>query len=74
MFRSLRLGSFLHITIFQIRVPSEEEDSWLVHLQDNPAIKLLGANVYEAFCESASDKPESVGWGAYFHDACSSWF
>jgi len=71
---SLPLAKLIPILSAQILVPSEEEDSWLVHLQDNPAIKLLGANVYEAFCESASAKPECVGWGASFYDACSSWF
>jgi len=71
---SLPLAKLIPILSAQIRVPSEEEDTWLLHLQDNPAIKLLGANVYEAFCESASDKPASVGWGEYFYNAYSSWF
>merc|ERR1711936_1360128 len=45
---SLPLAKLIPILSAQIRVPSEEEDTWLLHLQDNPAIKLLGANVYEA--------------------------
>jgi len=69
---SLPLAKLIPILSAQIHVSSEEEDAWLVHLQDNPAIKLLGANVYEAFCEPSAAKP--VGWGEYLYEAASSWF
>jgi len=73
---SLPLAKLIPILTAQIRVPSEEEDAWLVHLQENPAIKLLGANVYEAFCDSGSGSTHNrdLGWGEYFYKAASSWF
>lgn len=73
---SLPLAKLIPILTAQIRVPSDEEDAWLIHLQENPAIKLLGANVYEAFCESASGASQNKtgGWGEYLYKTASSWF
>jgi len=48
-------------------------DLWLLHLQDNPGIKLLGANVYEAFCQQKQQQ-EVEGWGEFLRNSASSWF
>jgi len=72
---SLPLAKLIPILTAQIRVPLEEEDAWLIHLQDNPAIKLLGANVYEAFCQAGgTSHNQAEGWGDYLYRAASSWF
>eukprot|EP00092_Neocalanus_flemingeri_P017610 GFUD01019052.1.p1 GENE.GFUD01019052.1~~GFUD01019052.1.p1 ORF type:complete len:405 (+),score=96.76 GFUD01019052.1:382-1596(+) len=72
---SLPLAKLIPILTAQIRVPSDEEDAWLIHLQDNPAIKLLGANVYEAFCQNGgTSQSKTEGWGEYLYKTASSWF
>jgi len=73
---SLPLAKLIPILTAQIKVsPEDEGDAWLIHLQDNPAIKLLGANVYEAFCQAGYDKEnQNVGWGEYLYKTATSWF
>lgn len=51
-----------------------DPDLWLVHLHDNPGSKLLGANVYETFCQQQKDPPAEEGWGVYLLQSASSWF
>jgi len=51
-----------------------DADHWLVHLQDNPGAKLLGANVYETFCQQQKEQPSEEGWGDYLLQSASSWF
>jgi len=72
---SLPLAKLIPILTAQIRVPDQEIDAWLTHLQENPPIKLLGANVYEAFCQAGSSSlNQSEGWKEYLYTAASSWF
>merc|ERR1711874_92553 len=39
---SLPLAKLIPILSAQVRAPPDEDDAWLSHLQENPAIKLLG--------------------------------
>jgi len=71
---SLHLAKLIPILSAQIRVPDQEDDAWLTHLQDNPPIKLLGANVYEAFCQVGLSPQNQSSWAEYFYEAASSLF
>jgi peroxin-3 len=73
---SLPLAKLIPILSAQVRAPPDEDDAWLTHLQENPPIKLLGANVYEAFSEPrpAPDKPQTSGWGEYLYNTALNWF
>ena len=58
----------------QVLVPDGQEDVWLSHLQESPSIKVLGANVYETFCQppAAEAQPE-LSWTAWMADAAANW-
>ena len=55
-------------------MPDGQEDVWLSHLQESPSIKVLGANVYETFCQppAAEAQPE-LSWTAWMADAAAKW-
>jgi len=73
---SLPLAKLIPILTAQIRISQEEEDDWLLLLQDNTSLKLLGANVYEAFCEMNTQMSDagSSGWGEYVFKTIKSFF
>jgi len=56
-----------------LRGLASNPDLWLLHLQDNPGTKLLGANVYEAFCQQKQQQ-DVEGWGDFLRRSASSWF
>jgi len=63
---SLPLAKLIPILSAQAHINDDEDDEWLSHLQDNPSVKLLGANVYETFSEISSKPTNSLeSWGDY---------
>jgi len=54
---SLPLPKLLPILAAMERVEEGDTDPWLALLQDSAALQTLGANVYEAFCESPQASP-----------------
>jgi len=57
---SLAVAKLIPILSGLVHNPQEEQDLWLLHLLEDPNMKLLGANVYETFCqvESKEDAKE----------------
>ena len=45
--------------IHQVSIDEAEQDMWLCHLSDNQAVKTLGANIYETFCQQSSKTSSS---------------
>jgi len=74
---TLHLAKLIPILTAQARTLETEPDLWLAHLQDHSGIKVLGANVYEAFCLSRSDvREEMVGqesWGNFLVRSATTW-
>jgi len=54
---ALPLPKLLPILAAMEKVEEGDMDPWLALLQDSAAIQTLGANVYEAFCESPQASP-----------------
>lgn len=72
---SLPVAKLIPILSAQVRLTDGETDMWLSHLQDNPSLRSLGANVYEAFCQSPPESsPEEEGWGTALYRSVSSWY
>merc|ERR1719186_1118509 len=63
---SLAVAKLIPILSGLVHNPQEEQDLWLLHLLEDPNMKLLGANVYETFCqvESKEDAQEDSWLGA----------
>jgi len=60
---SLPVAKLIPILSAQVRLSQGENDEWLNHLQDNPSLRSLGANVYEAFTSSPQESSDSNdGW------------
>ena len=58
----------------KVLVTGGEQDVWLLYLQENPSIKVLGANVYESFCQPALAKTEpEESWTDWMASTVSQW-
>jgi len=76
---SLHLAKLIPILTAQVRSADSEADLWLLHLQEHPGTKVLGANVYEAFCQTVRAAEQNTvdqheGWGDFLMRSASSWF
>lgn len=75
---TLHLAKLIPILTAQARSQGPEPDLWLAHLQDHSGTKVLGANVYEAFCQSRTTVGEEVvgqeSWGEFLARSASTWF
>lgn len=75
---TLHLAKLIPILTAQARSQGPEPDLWLTHLQDHSGTKVLGANVYEAFCQSRTTVGEEVvgqeSWGHFLARSASTWF
>merc|ERR1719150_3489382 len=71
---SLPVAKIIPLLSSHVLVPDGQEDVWLSHLQESPSIKVLGANVYETFCQppAAEAQPE-LSWTAWMADAAAKW-
>lgn len=70
----LPLAKLIPVLSGLVSSSGNDTDLWLLHLQDNPGAKLLGANVYETFCQQMNELPKEDGWADYLLQSASSWF
>ena len=71
---SLPLAKIIPLLSSQVLVTEGQQDVWLLYLQENPSIKILGANVYESFSQPAGARAEpEVGWTDWMANTVSQW-
>merc|ERR1711879_240516 len=76
---SLPVAKIIPLLSSQVMVSAGQQDVWLLHLQENPSVKVLGANVYESFCQTSqpsqsSSAPSQQSWADWITSTASSWF
>jgi len=72
---SLAVAKLIPIMSGLVHHPHEEQDLWLLHLLEDPSIKLLGANVYETFCQAQEKEGgEEESWMGALSRTMSSFF
>ena len=74
---SLPVAKIIPLLSSQVMVTAGQQDVWLLHLQENPSVKVLGANVYESFCQTSASQPSpppQQTWTDWMTTTASSWF
>jgi len=71
---SLAVAKLIPILTGLVQIPEDEQDLWLLHLQENPSVKLLAANVYETFCQPDQEMEQTDSWMSYISQSISSYF
>lgn len=72
---SLAVAKLIPIMSGLVHNPREDQDLWLLHLLEDPSIKLLGANVYETFCQpQTKEGGEEESWMGAISRTVSSFF
>ena len=71
---SLPVAKIIPLLSSQVLVTEGQQDVWLLYLQENPSIKILGANVYESFSQPTGARAEpEVGWTDWMANTVSQW-
>jgi len=71
---SLPVAKIIPLLSSQVVVTVGEQDVWLLHLQESPSVKVLGANVYESFCQSSPTQPQQEQtWGQWITSTAAAW-
>jgi len=72
---SLAVAKLIPIMSGLVHNPKDDQDLWLLHLLEDPNIKLLGANVYETFCQAPpKEDVEDDSWMGAISRTVSSFF
>ena len=79
---SLPVAKIIPLLSSQVMVAPGQQDVWLLHLQENPSVKVLGANVYESFCQTSAPPPppspssstSQQTWSDWIATTASAWF
>ena len=76
---SLPVAKIIPLLSSQVMVAAGQQDVWLLHLQENPSVKVLGANVYESFCQTSPPPPSPSStshqsWTDWISATASAWF
>ena len=77
---SLPVAKIIPLLSSQVMVTAGQQDVWLLHLQENPSVKVLGANVYESFCQTSPPPPPPASytsqqsWTDWITATASAWF
>lgn len=65
----LPVAKLIPILTTQVRLRIDEADMWSGHLQDCPSLRSLGANIYEAYCETNQVcNTDYQDWGAALYN------
>jgi len=71
---SLAVAKLIPIMSGLVEISADDQDLWLLHLQENSSIKMLGANVYESFCQEHENNDEDNSWFTYLSSSLSNLF